>query len=110
MLDASFKNDTLKQKGLSIIRVKVDAAGQSAREPQRTNATNAKARGARYVLATPWSLPASMTTNGSTIGVELNTSLYADCAAYLKSFFVYIGGAGTDDVISLQSEPNITAA
>ncbi len=108
VLDASFRNDTLTQMGLSIIRVEVDAAGQSAWEQQKTNATAAKSRGAKYVMATPWSPPASMKTNGSTIGGELSTSSYADYAAYLKSFYTFMGGAGAVDVISVQNEPNIT--
>jgi glucuronoarabinoxylan endo-1,4-beta-xylanase len=108
VLDASFKNDTLKQMGLSIIRVEIDAAGQSAWEQQKTNATAAKSRGAQYVMATPWSPPASMKTNGNVVGGELSTSSYADYAAYLKSFYTYMGGAGVVDVISVQNEPNIT--
>ena len=103
-LDAAFKNDTNNQLGLSILRVDIDPAGQSAWAPQKTNATNAKARGCKYVLATPWTPPASMKTNNNTVAGELKTTSYADYAAYLKSFYQYMGNV---DVISVQNEPNI---
>jgi len=111
VMDASFKNDTLNQMGLSILRVEIDPAGQSAWVPPKTNGTNAKARGAKYVFASIWSPPASMKTNGSTIGGSLSTSSYADYAAFLKSFYTYMGGpGGAVDIISLQNEPNVVVS
>ena len=111
VLDASFKNDTLKQMGLSILCVEIDPAGQSAWEPPKTNGTNAKARGVKYVFASPWSPPASMKTNNSTIAGQLNTASYADYAAFLKSFYAYMGGAGgAVDIISVQNEPNVVVS
>jgi glucuronoarabinoxylan endo-1,4-beta-xylanase len=108
VLDAAFKNDTLKQMGLSILRVEIDPAGQSAWGTPKTNGTNAKARGAKYVFASIWSPPASMKTNASTIGGSLSTSSYADYAAFLKSFYTYMGGpGGAVDIISVQNEPNV---
>jgi glucuronoarabinoxylan endo-1,4-beta-xylanase len=107
-MDAAFKNDTLKQMGLSILRVEIDPAGQTAWETPKTNGTNAKSRGAKYVFATPWSPPASMKSNNSTIAGQLNTASYADYAAFLKSFYTYMGGAGgAVDIISVQNEPNV---
>lgn len=103
-LDAAFKNDTNSQLGLSILRVDIDPAGQSAWGSQKTNVTNAKARGAKYALGTPWSPPASMKTNSSTVSGSLNTSSYAAYATYLKSFYDYMGNV---DVVSVQNEPNI---
>jgi hypothetical protein len=81
VLDAAFKNDTLKQPGLSILRVEINVGGQSAWSDEKTNASNAKARGAKYVMATPWSPPASMKTNSNTVGGELSTTSYAAYAA-----------------------------
>ena len=108
VLDAAFKNDTLNQLGLSILRVEIDPSGQSAWGSPKTNATNAKSRGLKYVFATPWSPPASMKSNNSTVGGQLNTASYADYAAYLNSFYTYMGGAGgAVDIISVQNEPNV---
>ena len=108
VMDAAFKNDTLNQMGLSILRVEIDPSGQSAWGTPKTNGTNAKSRGAKYVFASIWSPPASMKTNGSTIGGSLSTSSYADYAAFLNSFYTYMGGAGgAVDIISVQNEPNV---
>jgi glucuronoarabinoxylan endo-1,4-beta-xylanase len=79
--------------------------GQSAWGTEKSNATNAKANGAKYVMATPWSPPASMKSNSNTIAGELNPSSYGDYAAYLKSYAQYMGSAV--DVISIQNEPNV---
>jgi len=46
-----------------------------------------------------------MKTNNNTVAGELKTTSYADYAAYLKSFYQYMGNV---DVISVQNEPNIT--
>jgi glucuronoarabinoxylan endo-1,4-beta-xylanase len=109
LLDAAFKNETLKQMGLSILRVDIPPEGQSAWASRKSNAQSAKSRGAKYVLATPWSPPASMKTNNNTTGGELKTASYADYAAWLKSYYTYMGGpGGAVDIISVQNEPNIT--
>jgi glucuronoarabinoxylan endo-1,4-beta-xylanase len=108
VLDAAFKNDTLKQMGLSILRVEIDPAGQSGWDPPKTNGTNAKSRGVKYVMATPWSPPTSMKSNNNAVGGQLNTASYADYAAFLKSFYAYMGGpGGAVDIISVQNEPNV---
>ena len=104
-LDAAFKNDTNKQMGLSILRTEIDTGGQSSWNNEKSNATNAKARGVKYVFGTPWSPPASMKTNGNVVGGELKTTSYAEYAAYLKSYADYVGAV---DIISVQNEPNIT--
>jgi glucuronoarabinoxylan endo-1,4-beta-xylanase len=108
VLDAAFSNNTQTQLGLSILRVDIDPAGQSNWGSQKTNATAAKARGVQYVLATPWSPPASMKTNSNTVGGELGTGSYASYASYLKSYRTYMGSLV--DVISVQNEPNITVS
>jgi len=105
VLDASFSNDTNQQMGLSVLRVEIVVGGESDWETEKSNATNAKARGVQTVMATPWSPPASMKTNGSTVSGELRTDAYADYAAYLKSFYDYMDGAV--DIISVQNEPNV---
>ncbi len=105
-LDAAFKNDTTSQLGLSIVRVEVKVEGQSSWAAEKANAAGAKARGARYAMASPWTPPASMKSNNNTVGGSLSTSAYADYAAYLKSFADYMGS--DVDIISMQNEPNIT--
>jgi glucuronoarabinoxylan endo-1,4-beta-xylanase len=104
-LDAAFKNETNKQLGLSILRVEIRVMGESDWVNEKANASNAKARGAKFVLASPWSPPVSMKTNKNEVAGELSTSSYADYAAYLKSFKTYMGSAV--DIISVQNEPNI---
>lgn len=105
-LDAAFKNDTNTQLGLSIIRVEVRVEGQSAWAEEKANAAGAKARGATYAMASPWTPPASMKSNSNTVGGSLSASAYADYAAYLKSFADTMGS--DVDIISMQNEPNIT--
>lgn len=104
-LDAAFANGNSNQLGLSILRVDIDPGGKSNWSAQKTNATEAKKRGVKYVLGTPWSPPASMKTNNNTTGGELKTDQYAAYASYLKSFRDYMGTAV--DVVSIQNEPNI---
>lgn len=104
-MDAAFSNNTQNQMGLSILRVEIDVAGESAWGTEKANAAGAKARGARYVLATPWSPPISMKTNKDYVAGNLSTSSYADYAAYLKSYRTYMGDLV--DVISIQNEPNV---
>jgi glucuronoarabinoxylan endo-1,4-beta-xylanase len=104
-LDTAFKNDTNSQLGLSIVRVEVRVEGESAWSTEKANAAGAKARGAKYAMASPWTAPASMKSNNNTVGGSLSTSAYADYAAYLKSFAKYMGS--DLDVISMQNEPNI---
>jgi glucuronoarabinoxylan endo-1,4-beta-xylanase len=104
-MDAAFSNDNQNQLGLSILRVEIDVGGQSAWGDEKGNAAGAKARGAKYVLATPWSPPVSMKTNNNTVEGELSTSSYAAYAAYLKSYRTYMGDLV--DVISVQNEPNV---
>jgi glucuronoarabinoxylan endo-1,4-beta-xylanase len=104
-LDTAFKNDTNGQLGLSIVRVEVRVEGESAWAAEKANAAGAKARGAKYAMASPWTAPASMKSNNSTVGGSLSTGAYADYAAYLKSFAKYMGS--DVDIISMQNEPNI---
>lgn len=61
--------------GLSILRVRIDPTG--AWSDEIGNAQLAQARGA-LVIATPWSPPASMKDNGSTISGALLPQHYGD--------------------------------
>jgi glucuronoarabinoxylan endo-1,4-beta-xylanase len=102
--DAIFGNQNNSQMGLSICRLRIDPAQNWTDE--RSNAQKAYSRGAT-VFATPWSPPASMTTNDSTMHGELDTTKYNSFALYLKSFGDYIKNAGvTLAAISLENEPD----
>jgi len=104
--DAGFSNNTNAQLGLSIIRVRISPTSTdwSGWGDEKSNATKAKARGAK-VLATPWSPPPALKDNNNIIKGALKPASYAAYAAHLKSFCTYLGNV---DVISIQNEPNIT--
>jgi glucuronoarabinoxylan endo-1,4-beta-xylanase len=93
------------QIGLTILRISVppnenDWSGEVS-TPQR-----AKSHGA-IVLATPWSPPASMKTNNSTIGGSLNSSSYGAYANHLRDFCNYMSNNGASlYAISVQNEPD----
>lgn len=105
--------DTLfNTMGLSILRVRIapnegwNSGNYSAWADELSNAKKAKARGAS-VFATPWTPPASMKTNNSTIGGSLKTTSYASYANYLKTFANYFSNNGASlYAISLQNEPD----
>jgi len=104
--DAGFSNNTTAQLGLSIIRVRISPTSTdwSGWGNEKSNATKAKARGAK-VLASPWSPPPAMKDNNNIIKGALKPTSYAAYAAHLKSFCTYLGNV---DVVSIQNEPNIT--
>ncbi|MCB9495735.1 MAG: glucuronoxylanase XynC [Fibrobacteria bacterium] len=104
-LDAAFSNLNQNQMGLSILRVEINVGGESDWGIEKGNAAGAKARGAKYVLATPWSPPIAMKTNQDYVAGHLKPSSYADYAAYLKSYRTYMGDLV--DIISIQNEPNV---
>lgn len=86
--------------GLSILRVMVPTSSSSfAAEKPTIDA--AKSYGAK-VIATAWNAPPSMMT-----GIHLNTSSYADYAAYLASYNAAVGGVYA---ISPFNEPNYTGS
>ncbi len=94
------------QLGLSILRVRIDPGGQGNWGTELGNAQEAQALGAT-IIASPWSPPASMTSNGTTIGGSLNTSSYASYASYLQSFANYMADNGVYVyAISMQNEPD----
>ena len=104
--DAGFSNNTNAQLGLSIIRVRISPTSTdwSGWGDEKSNATKAKARGAK-VLATPWSPPPALKDNNNIVKGVLKPESYAAYAAHLKSFCTYLGNV---DVVSIQNEPNIT--
>jgi glucuronoarabinoxylan endo-1,4-beta-xylanase len=101
--NAAFGNSANNQLGLSILRVRIDPSS-TAWNDEKLNAQKAKALGAT-ILATPWTPPASMKSNNSTIGGQLLPASYSAYAAHLKSFCDNLGNV---DVVSIQNEPNIT--
>lgn len=105
--NAGFNNSTNSQMGLSILRIRIDPNGSSYWGDELSNVWKAKSRGAK-ILATPWTPPASMKNNNSTVAGELKTTEYANYANWLNSFRTYMANAnGAVDVVSIQNEPNI---
>jgi glucuronoarabinoxylan endo-1,4-beta-xylanase len=104
--DTSFGNGE-NQLGLSILRVRIDPAGENRWGDELANAQKAIARGA-IVFASPWTPPASMKNNNNTVGGQLNQASYYDYVAYLNGFIDYMEEKGAPIyAISLQNEPNI---
>ncbi len=60
------------------------------------------------ILATPWSPPAYMKDNKSTVGGgKLLPEYYEDYALHLKSYVDFMAGKGVNiDVVSIQNEPD----
>jgi len=103
---ALFGNANNQQMGLTVLRVRIDPGGQSNWGTELSNAKAAYGLGA-YVIATPWTPPASMKSNDSTVGGTLLTSEYAAYANYLNSFSSYTYGNGVPLYgISMQNEPD----
>ena len=92
--------------GLSINRARIDPGGSANWGTELSNAKLATARGA-VEMATPWTPPASMKSNGNVVGGSLNPSSYAAYASYLESFVTYMANNGvTLYGISMQNEPD----
>ena len=103
---ALFGNASSQQLGLSMLRVRIDPGGSSNWGTELGNAQEAQALGVS-VMATPWTPPASMKSNNSTIAGTLNTGSYAAYAAYLESFVTYMANGGVNLYgISMQNEPD----
>ncbi len=104
--NALFSNGSNQQMGLSILRVRIDPAGSGNWGTELANAQAARARGAN-IIATPWTPPASMKSNNSTVGGTLNTASYAAYASYLQSFVNFFSSSGVPLYgISMQNEPD----
>jgi len=103
-VDKAFGNGS-GQIGLTIMRIDVppDSGDWSGEISAAQRATNHGA----IIFATPWSPPASMKTNGSTIGGSLSTSSYGAYANYLSDFANYMSSNGASlYAISVQNEPD----
>ena len=60
------------------------------------------------IIASPWSPPAWMKSNDTTVGGRLNDTSYASYAAHLKSFVDFMAGNGVPlYAISVQNEPDV---
>ncbi|MBN1391696.1 MAG: hypothetical protein JW947_02710, partial [Sedimentisphaerales bacterium] len=104
-VDTAFGNGS-GQIGLTIMRIDVppdsgDWSGEVSAAQRAINNHGA------IVFATPWSPPASMKTNGSTIGGSLSTGSYGAYANYLSDFADYMSSNGASlYAISVQNEPD----
>lgn len=91
--------------GLSILRISV-SPNSSQWNMELPTAQRAASRGA-IVFATPWSPPASMKTNGSTVQGQLRTDQYGAYANHLRDFTNYMSSNGVSlYAISVQNEPD----
>lgn len=93
------------QAGFSIMRLRIppDSTQFSIDVP---SAKLAESLGA-IVIASPWTPPAWMKSNNSTIGGTLDTSAYAAYAAHLKAFADTMRNDGVSlYAISVQNEPD----
>lgn len=94
------------QLGLSIIRLRIDPSGQSMWGDELVNAKKAMKRGA-IVMATPWTPPVSLKTNGSVVGGEVKPTEYGNFVKYLNTYIDYMANNSVPlSAISLQNEPN----
>ncbi len=95
------------QLGLSILRLRIDPAGQNRWGEELSNARRAKALGVT-VFASPWTPPASMKTNKNVVAGELSPTEYGNYVKFLNSYIDYMAKNNVPlAAISLQNEPNI---
>jgi O-glycosyl hydrolase len=93
------------QVGLTMLRVPVPTEA-SLFPIELPGAARAKLNGA-IIFASPWSPPAYMKTNNSTIKGKLDTAYYDEYAFYLDSFATYMDTNGAPlYAVSLQNEPD----
>ena len=95
------------QLGFTILRLSIQ--NNSNQWSTNVNAARKAYDMGAKIIASPWSPPASMKSNSSTIGGELNESSYADYAAHLNAFADYMSNNGAPIyAISVQNEPDIS--
>jgi glucuronoarabinoxylan endo-1,4-beta-xylanase len=96
------------QIGLSILRIRLASDDDPAwRATELTNAKRAKAHGA-LVIASPWSPPIRMKSNGSLIGGTLIVDSLENYARYLNKFADYMANNGAElYALSVQNEPDM---
>ncbi|MCF7802947.1 MAG: T9SS type A sorting domain-containing protein [Candidatus Marinimicrobia bacterium] len=94
------------QLGFSILRLRIPLQENEYSQNLAT-AQAAHSMGAK-IIASPWSPPAHMKSNNSTIGGRLSENSYDDYAAHLKSFADYMADNGVPlYAISVQNEPDV---
>lgn len=92
--------------GLSIYRVRLSSDKNEWGGIVNT-VKEAKSQGA-VILASPWSPPAGLKSNNSTVSGHLPESGYGDYAAHLNDFAGYMASQNAAvDVVSVQNEPDI---
>jgi glucuronoarabinoxylan endo-1,4-beta-xylanase len=97
------------QIGLTMLRLPISPDPAQFGDELET-AQEASKLGA-VIFATPWSPPAALKTNGSTVGGQLAPENYAAYAEHLASFREFMAGQGvTLRAISVQNEPDIDSA
>jgi len=95
------------QLGFTILRLRVPP-DTSEFAMQVATAQSAHTLGVK-IIASPWTPPASMKTNDTTVGGELKTGSYAAYAAHLKSFIDYMAARGIPlYAVSVQNEPDVS--
>lgn len=95
---------TDRQAGLTLLRVRIAPDGNNANN--LLDAQKAHARGAR-ILATPWTPPAALKDNNSTIQGSLLPAHYGAYVTHLNNFAKFMAdNRAPVAVISLQNEPD----
>lgn len=106
-MNTLYGNANDNEYGFSIYRVHIAPFGDTSWAAELDNAKKAIARGA-IVMASPWTPPAEMKTNGNVIGGSLKPESYGAYAAYLKHFADYMKDNGAKlYAISIQNEPDV---
>ncbi|HKO89594.1 MAG TPA: glucuronoxylanase [Polyangiaceae bacterium] len=104
-VDSAFGNGP-GQIGLSIIRVRVPETVE--RFPLSVPAAARASQLGALVMATPWSPPAEMKSNGSLVGGTLNVESYGAYADHLLAYRDFMQANGVPlYAISVQNEPDI---
>jgi glucuronoarabinoxylan endo-1,4-beta-xylanase len=108
-VDAVFGNGP-GQIGFTIMRIDVPPDNNASHwSLALSNAQRAINNWGAIVMATPWSPPPSMKTNGSTVGGQLSTGSYGAFASYLSDFANYFSSNGAPlYAVSIQNEPDIS--
>lgn len=105
--------------GLSILRLRIPPEFEPSKGAWKPEVLaddvwlcgEARKRGVRWIIAVPWSPPAWMKDNNSTVnGGAVKPEFYPDFALFLSRYAEEMAAAGAPvDAISLQNEPDYTA-
>ena len=92
--------------GLSIFRIRV--ASNPDEWSAVVNVTKEARKHGAKILASPWSPPPALKSNGSDVGGYLLEENYEAFAKYLNEFIAFMASNGAPiDAISIQNEPDI---